>query len=78
MIITLATYFYQVSGFAVEKEYTNHGFPFAWLEEGWGGFIPTPYSLYLWSGLLFDVIFWSIIAFVIIVMIKVSIKSRRS
>jgi len=77
-IITLATYLYQVKPSIVDGSIIYHGFPAYWLSEsyGWGG---PPYRLYIqWGGLLLDIVFWSIIAFIIIVMIKVSIKSRRS
>jgi hypothetical protein len=77
MIITLATYFYQVNGFAVENVYTNHGFPFAWLEEGWRGFASAYYLDILWGGLLFDVISWSIIAFVVNVITKIMVSSSQ-
>ena len=77
-IITLATYLYRVRPFVMDASIIYHGFPACWLREsyGWGG---PPYRLYIqWGGLLLDIIFWSIIVFIIIVMIKVLVKSRRS
>jgi len=77
-IITLATYFYQVKPHITDISLVNHGFPHSWLDETWlysGG--PHRFSVF-WGGLLLDILFWSIIAFIIIVMIKVSTKSRRS
>ena len=77
-IITIATYLYRVKPFIVDVSIIYHGFPAYWLREsyGWGG---PPYRLYIqWGGLLLDIVFWSIIAFIIIVMIKVLVKSRRS
>jgi len=76
-IITIATYLYRVKPFLMDVSIIYHGFPACWLLEsyGWGG---PPYRLYIqWGGLLLDIVFWSIIAFIIIVIIKVSIKSLR-
>lgn len=73
-IITLATYFYQVRSFGT----INYGFPRAWLWENWSNFPAAHIFGILWSGLILDIIFWSIIAFLVIVMIKVLVKSRRS
>lgn len=78
-IMTLVTYLYQVKPHVMDAIIVNHGFPLKWLSEwlwGWGG--PTHHFTILWGSLLLDIIFWSIIAFIIIVMIKVSIKSRQS
>jgi len=77
-IITLATYLYQVKPSLIDVYVIEHGFPLSWLSENWlysGG--PHYFSV-SWIGMLLVIIFWSIIAFIIIVMIKVSIKSRRS
>lgn len=77
-IISLATYLYQVKPHLIDASVVNYGFPLKWLSEslwGWGG--PTHHFTILWGGLYLDIIFWSIIAFIIIVMIKVSVKSRR-
>ena len=79
-IITLATYLYQVKPSLIDAYVIEHGFPHSWLSESWGGTWgsggPHHFSVF-WGGLLLDIIFWSIIAFIIIVMIKASIKLRR-
>lgn len=75
-VITLATYLYQVKPFVMDGSIIYHGFPAYWLREsyGWGG---PPYRFYIqWGGLLLDIVFWSIIAFIVITV--VSVKSRRS
>ncbi|MFQ6129589.1 MAG: hypothetical protein ACE5OT_02120, partial [Candidatus Hadarchaeaceae archaeon] len=77
-IMTLATYLYQVKPSIVDGSIIYHGFPTYWLAEayGWGG--PPYRSSIHWGGLFLDIVFWSIIAFIIIVMIKALVKSRRS
>lgn len=62
VIITLATYFYQVRSFGT----INYGFPFAWLWENWSNLPGVHYFVILWSTLLLDILFWSIIGFMAI------------
>jgi hypothetical protein len=63
IIITFATYLYQKLSSILGLVY-DHGFPFAWLQRGQGDFTGEYFSRILWSGLLLDIVFWSIIGFI--------------
>ena len=79
-IITLATYFYQVKPSIIDGNIINYGFPISWLHESWGGIWGSGGPHYFsvsWIGMLLVIIFWSIIAFIAIVIITALIKSRR-